>query len=233
MSLGNIARTYAAAGEIPNAVEYQRRVDAVIENHLALNLAIGSERERLAFVDSWVSPRTDRTISLSFDQARDDPNAGTLAALVILQRKGRVLDAMTDALSAMRERVGEAADRGILDQLGATMKPLAGVALTRPPDMSTAEQRETINHLEEEKEKLEAKISEHSAEFRSRSLPVTLDAVQAVLPVDGALIEFAVFHPFNPEAENNSDAYAAAHYAAYVITGHTARGKDLGPAASV
>ena len=233
ISLGNIARTYAAAGEIPNAVEYQRRADAVIENQLALDLAIGSERQRLAFVDSWVSPRTDRTISLSFDQAHDDPNAGTLAALVILQRKGRVLDAMTDALSAMRERIGEAADRGILDQLGATMKRLAGVALNRPPDMSAAEQRQTINQLEEEKEKLEAKISERSAEFRSRSLPVTLDAVQAVLPADAALIEFAVFHPFDPEAENNNDAYAAAHYAAYVITGHAARGKDLGPAASV
>jgi CHAT domain-containing protein len=233
ISLGNIARTYAAAGEIPNAVEYQRRADAVIEKQLALDLAIGSERQRLAFVDSWVSPRTDRTISLSFDQAHDDPNAGTLAALVILQRKGRVLDAMTDALSAMRERIGEVADRGILDQLGATMKRLAGVALNRPPDMSAAEQRQTINQLEEEKEKLEAKISERSAEFRSRSLPVTLDAVQAVLPADAALIEFAVFHPFDPEAENNNDAYAAAHYAAYVITGHAARGKDLGPAASV
>jgi CHAT domain-containing protein/Tfp pilus assembly protein PilF len=232
-SLGNIARTYAAAGEIPNAIEYQRRADAVIEDQLALNLAIGSERQRLAFVESVVSPRTDRTISLSFDQAHDDPNAGSLAALVILQRKGRVLDAMTDSFSAMRERIGEAADRGILDQLGATMKRLAGVALNRPPDMSAAEQRQTINHLEEEKEKLEAKISEHSAEFRSRSLPVTLDAVQAVLPADAALIEFAVFHPFNPEAENNNDAYAAAHYAAYVITGHAARGKDLGPAASV
>jgi CHAT domain-containing protein len=43
------------------------------------------------------------------------------------------------------------------------------------------------------------------------------------------LIEFAVFRPFDPEAERNEEAYGPPHYAAYVISKHGAPvGSDLG-----
>ncbi len=54
VSLGNIARTYARIGDIPNAIEFQRRADTVIEKQLFLNIAIGSERQKLAFTTSDV-----------------------------------------------------------------------------------------------------------------------------------------------------------------------------------
>src|SRR3954463_15796489 len=73
-SVGNIAKTYAAAGDLGNAVAYQRRTDAIVEKQLALNLAAGSERQKLAFVAS-VSERTDRTISLHLDRAPENQDA--------------------------------------------------------------------------------------------------------------------------------------------------------------
>ena len=99
-------RTYAAAGDIPNAIAYQRRADAILEKQLALNVAIGSERQKLLFVNG-AAERTDRTISLHLLEARANPDAGALAALVLLQRKGRVLDAMADTFAAVRQRVAD------------------------------------------------------------------------------------------------------------------------------
>ena len=58
-----------------------------------------------------VSERTDRTISLHLHAAPGNADAGALAALVVLQRKGRVLDAMTDTFSAVRRSVDDSGGR--------------------------------------------------------------------------------------------------------------------------
>src|SRR6185436_1924533 len=64
--------------------------------------------------------------------------------------------------------------------------------------------------------------------------PVTLEAVQATLPGDAALVEFTVFRPFNPVAERNDEAYGPPHYAAYVITKRQSPvGVDLGAVADI
>jgi CHAT domain-containing protein len=233
LSVGNIARTYASIGDIAKAVEFQRRADAILETQLTLNLATGSEREKLAFARS-TSVRTDRTISLHLHEAPDNPDASALAALVLLQRKGRVLDAMTDAIATVRQHVGNSGDRTLLDRLSETTGQLARLALSAPKQTEPEERQQWIELLETRKEQLEATLSEHSAEFRAQSQPITVEAVQGALPNEAALLEFAVFHPFDPTAEQNGEAYGAAHYAAYVIRKHSApTGVDLGAAATI
>jgi CHAT domain-containing protein len=230
LSMGNIAKTYAAQGDIVNGLVYQRRSDTIVEKQLALNLAVGSERQKLAFAAS-VTGRTDRTISLHLVQSPRNADAGALAALVVLQRKGRVLDAMSDALTSVRGRVVADENRELRDRLGRTTEQLARVALN-PPDDARAEDRDRrIKDLETEKERLEAELSERSAEFRAQNQPVTLEAVQAALPADAALLEFAIYRPFDPKAERNAEAYGPERYAAYVLRKHAApQGFDLGPA---
>jgi len=232
VSVGNIARTYAAMGDIKNAIAFQRRADAILETRLALNLATGSERQKLAFLRS-VSERTDRTISLHLDRAHGDPGAASLAALVILQRKGRVQDAMRDIFAAARERVTDPGDRSLMDRLNDTTTELARVALDES-EHSETDPHASLEALLARKEQLEAALSERSAELRSQIRPVTLEAVQASLPDDAALVEFAVFRPFDPKAERNAEAYAPPHYAAYVIrAGGPPVGVDLGGAADI
>ncbi len=233
LSVGNIARTYAAAGDIINAIAYQRRTDEILEKHLALNVAVGSERQKLLFVNG-ASERTDRTISLHLLEARANPDASALAALVLLQRKGRVLDAMADTLAAVRQRVADVGDRTLLDQLRDTTAQLARLALT-VADPNRVEQRQrAMKDLEAKKEQLEAALSEHSAAFRSEVRPVTLDAVESAVPGDAALLEFAIFRPFDPKAERNAEAYGAPHYAVYVLRKQSAPvGFDLGPASDI
>ena len=230
--IGNIARTYAAAGDIDNALAFQRRADGILESQLTLYLATGSEKQKLAFVRNDAD-RTDRTISLHLMQAPNRADASALAALVVLQRKGRVQDAMTDVFASVRQRVSNPRDRAVLDDLRATTSGLAGIVFGSPTAAAT-DLRASFSQLESRKEELEAALSERSAEFRADLNPVTLEAVQAAMPADAALVEFAVFHPFNPVAERNDEAYSAPHYAAYVITKRRSPvGVDLGPVADI
>jgi len=232
LSVGNIAKTYAAAGDLSRAIAYQRRADAILEKELSLNLAVGSERQKLAFVSS-VSERTDRTISLHLRDAPADPDAAALAALVVLQRKGRVLDAMVDTLAAVRRRLEDPVDRRLLDRLHATTADLARLALSVPDRQSVARQTD-VGALDSKMEHLEAELSERSAAFRAHMQPVTLESVEAALPERAALVEFAVFRPFDPRAERNTEAYGPPHYAAYIIRkGVAPRGLDLGAAAAI
>jgi CHAT domain-containing protein len=225
--VGNIARTYAGAGDIENALKFQRRADAILEMQLNLYVATGSERQKLAFVMNEAD-RTDRTISLHLKQAPDNPDAASLAALVLLQRKGRVQDAMTDLFAAARQRVASPDDQMLMDELKETDARLARIALGGARQ-TAQDVRESVAEIEAHKEQLEATLSERSAEFRAEMRPVTLEAVQAAIPRDAALIEFAVFRPFDPEAERNEEAYGPPHYAAYVVSKHGAPiGFDLG-----
>ena len=233
LTTGNIAIINAAAGRVSTAIAFQRRTDAIVEKQLALNMAVGSERQKLAFVRG-VSERTDRTISLHLRDAPDDPDAGALAALVVLQRKGRVLDAMTDMLAAARQRVTDPKDHALLDQLNATTAHLARFALNAPEGTTPEARQAQIKNLEGQKERLEGEIGARDAEFRAQTQPVTMDAVQAATPEDAALLEFAVFRPFDAREDQNNDAYGPPHYAAYVVRRDAApRGVDLGPAGAI
>jgi CHAT domain-containing protein len=226
----NIARVSAAMGDVATAVAFQRRADAIVERQLALNLAVGSERQKLVFVRG-ISERTDRTISLHLDRARDDPNAAALAALVVLQRKGRVLDAMIDTFSAARQWLVNASDQGLLDELRATTTQLARLVLSDPGSTTADGRRE---ELQARKERLESELAEHSAEFRAQMQPVTLEGVQAAMPADAALMEYTVFRPFDPAADRQRDEYRPPHYAVYVVRRNAPPlGLDLGPAAVI
>ena len=232
LTAGNIAIISAATGDLATAIAFQRRTDAIVERQLALNMAVGSERQKLAFARG-VSERTDRTISLHLNHAPDDPDAGALAALVVLQRKGRVLDAMTDMLAAARQRVTDPKDQVLLDQLNTTTAHLAQFALSAPEGTTAAARQAQIAQLEGQKERLEGEIGARDAEFRAQTQPVTLHAVQAAIPEDAALLEFAVFRPFDPVAQND-EAYGPPHYAAYVVRKDAApRGVDLGPVRTI
>ena len=229
LSVGNIARVYAAAGDVTRALAFQRRADAILERQLALNLAAGSERQKLAFVGA-MSERTERTISLHLRDAPHDPDATSLAALVVLQRKGRVTDALIDTVAAVRQRMASPNDQHLFDRLKATTAELARLALTAPATTNPEARQASIRELETRKERLEAELAERSAEFRTQMQPVTLEAVRAAIPDDAALVEFAIFRPFNPRAERNAEAYAPPHYAAYVIRRDAPpHGVDLGP----
>jgi CHAT domain-containing protein/Tfp pilus assembly protein PilF len=232
LSLGNIAKTYAAQGNIAEAIRFQSRVDAVIERNIEMNLAVGSERQKLSYLNG-TAERTDRTISLNSDLAPNDPAASALAAMVLLQRKGRLLDALSESFASLRQR-STPEEQALFKQFNDATAQLARFVLNGPQKISYEEHQKKVSDLEEQKERVEVEISRRSAEFRAVSQPVTLAAVQAAIPTGAALIEFAVYRPFDPKAESNSEAYKEPRYIAYVLrrTGEV-RWRDLGDAKAI
>jgi len=232
LALLGIGRTHAAQGNSALALEYQTRVDQILEKQIGLNMTVGSERARLAYVEG-MEKRTDRTISLNTMGFPADQGAADQAALVVLQRKGRVFDAIAGNLAALRERLN-LEDQWLLDDLGTTTARLATLALSGPGKTPPDDYQKQLAALEATHERLEGAISERSAEFRAQSQVVTLGGVRAAIPVHAALIEFATYHPFDARAATDADSYGDAHYVAYILRRDSpVRWKDLGPAKDV
>jgi CHAT domain-containing protein/Tfp pilus assembly protein PilF len=214
-ALNDWAMLHAARGDIAQAVAFQSRANAIGEQNLALNLEIGSERQKLAYLAAF-SKQAERTISLHLRYAPSDPVARDLAAAIILQRKGRALDATSQGLGALRSR-SDPEDQALLDQLSDTRSQIASLILGEPQNMTIEEYQERIRRLEDQAEKLEVDIGRRSGEFRAQSLPVTLAAVQSAIPPGAVLIEFAYYRPFNAKAGKYADQYGKPRYVAYVL----------------
>jgi CHAT domain-containing protein/Tfp pilus assembly protein PilF len=214
-SLNSLATLYAGKGDIAQSIALQSRAAAIGEHNLVLNLAIGSERQKLAYL-STLSTQADRAISFHLRYAPDDPAARYLATTIILQRKGRALDATSETLNALRNRFNTE-DQALLDQLTDIRSQLARLVLGGTQNLSPEEYRNQKKKLEDQAERYEADISRRSNEFRAQSLPITLAAVQAAIPADAALIEFATYRPFNAKATRDDVAYGQPRYVAYVL----------------
>ncbi|MBO0857858.1 MAG: CHAT domain-containing protein [Chloracidobacterium sp.] len=230
--LDYIAALYAAKGDFVQAVKFQALADTTVERNIAHNLVIGSERQKLAYLDI-VSGQIDRTISLHLRYAPDDPAARDMAATMILQRKGRALDATSQNLNALRNRFS-AEDQALLDRLTETRSQIARLVLGGPQKMIAEQYQTRIKELEEQADKDEADIGSRNSEFRAQSLPVTLEAVLAAIPADSALIEFTAYRPFNAKPTKNGEAYGQPRYVAYILRREREiEWKDLGDAKTI
>jgi CHAT domain-containing protein/Tfp pilus assembly protein PilF len=226
LSLANISLVH---GKLAEAVAFQSRANAILDRNLELNLAIGSERQKLAYL-ARVPEQMDHAVSLQV-RFPDDLAARELAALTVIQRKGRIQDALANSLASLRNR-SSAEGQALLDQLNDITAQLARLVLNVPRGV-TDNYKNRIETLEARREKLETEISRQSAGFYQRAQPVTLSAIRSALPVDSALIEWAIYRPFDPQAET-SNAYGNSRYVVYVIRkGAEIRSVDLGPAAEI
>jgi CHAT domain-containing protein len=229
MALADIAAAYEALGDFEHSLEYRSRYNEVLEKDIGLNLALGSEREKLAYVRMAEEP-VSRTVSLNLREAPGERRARELAALVSLEQKGRVLDAMSGSISALRRRVNPA-DGALLDEFAQANAELAKAALGGPGKSSAEEYEKRLEALEHRREQVESAISVRSAEFRAQAQPVTLAAVSAAIPASAALIEIVLFHPYDPKRWDDAEAFGEAHYAMYVLRREGVSGsRDLGPA---
>lgn len=210
-----LARLYALKGDVAQAVIFQARANRINEKNIALNLAIGSEHQKLAYM-TLMSEDLNQTIALHANMARENAVAREQAITAILQRKGRVLDVMAASLLALRRRF-EPRDQILFDRLNDANARLADFVLGGPRRATPDEYRKQLATIQEQKDKLETEISRRSAGFYEGSQPVTLAATQALIPDDAALIEFAVYRPLDVKAKGGKTADGEPRYVVYVI----------------
>lgn len=232
MTLGNLARVYAAQNDPSDAIRYMARANAAAETNLSLNLAIGSEHDRLVYANKF-SYHVSRTISLNLSEAPSDPAAANLAAEIILERKGRVLDAVADSMSALRRRL-DPEDQKLLNELSDTLAALAKAALHGPGQTTPEAYEAKLQALQRRKEELETEISRRSAGYYQRTDAVSLSAVRDAIPADSVLIEFAVYQTYNFRRFDGDQDDQPLRYVVYVIPPQgDLRWKDLGDAKEI
>jgi CHAT domain-containing protein/tetratricopeptide (TPR) repeat protein len=231
--LANLGWLYWAMGNWDKAFIARQRFLDIEERNLPLNLSIGSERQKLAYFDPLLR-NLEETISFHVQQPTDHPGARDLAVTTLLQRKGRVFDALADGLNAFRNR-STPDDQALLDRLARVTSDLAAAVLSESTQSPLAERQRGTVTLAAERERLEIEIHRRSAGYLDTSQPLSLDAVKSGLPADAALVEFSIYRPFDPRAAIESEKkFGAPRYVAYVVrhSGET-RWKDLGTADAI
>jgi CHAT domain-containing protein/Tfp pilus assembly protein PilF len=229
--LSNLATIYWGRGDVPRTVTALGRASEIREHNLGLVLTTGSEEQKRRYM-ATLNNETDATVAFHTQVAPRSEAAAELAFRTILRRKGRVLDAMTDQIAALRNRLDNT-DRALLDEWSAARGALAQLALQdgdrRPAALRVSEKA----RLEAEVERLDAAISARSAVFRAEAQPVTLSGVQQAIPDDMALVEIVLYRPYDPRAAGKS-RFGAARYAAYALWHRgPPRWVDLGDAAAI
>jgi CHAT domain-containing protein len=220
------ARLYQAKGDLAQATLFQQRTSDITEYNLTRNLVIGSERQKLAYLEMFAE-QSNEMLALHLHTAPAERQAAQLAFSVLLRHKGRTLEAMSDTIAPLRRRASEQ-DKALFDQLSAARSQLAGLLLSGPGRGGPAAYQAQISQLKQQLEQHETELSTRSDAFRAQVQPITLEAVQAAIPAQTALVEFTLWSP----VDNQGRPQDRAHYAAYVLTRDGAlRWADLGAAA--
>jgi CHAT domain-containing protein len=228
-TLADLERTYAAQNDPVHAYEYQARMDGMVEKTLSLNLAAGSEREKLDYSES-IANYNQRSIWMAVSEAPENQHAADGAALAILQRKARVLDAVAESMATLRAHL-KPEDQALLDQLSTTTAALAKLTLGGPRKTPLPDYESQLHALEQKREQLEADISQRSNGYFEPEKDVTLEAVESAIPENAALVEYATYKPYFPRATTDDAEYGEPRYVAFVLSRHgKVRWADLGPA---
>jgi CHAT domain-containing protein/Tfp pilus assembly protein PilF len=231
-SLNNLAALYQAQGNIVRALELLSRSTNIEEHNLALIFTTGSEAQKSDYI-ATLGFTANATVSLQTQDTPNNPQATRLALTTILRRKGRVLDALTDSLQTLRQNL-KPSDQKLLDQLATTRSQLAALLFKGTGNLPPDQYRQQVATLKAQADQLEGTLSRRSAEFRSESQPVTIEAVQQLIPADAALVELVQYNPFNPKATKQDEYWGVPRYAAYILhsTGEP-QWVDLGEAAPI
>jgi CHAT domain-containing protein/Flp pilus assembly protein TadD len=114
-SLNNLATLYYSQYDIPQAINYRTQALAVEEYNLSENLKMGDDKQKQDYM-AKVSGTTDEVISLNLQAAPNNPEATRLALKTILERKGRILDVLTNSLQILRQQINDPEIKELLEQ---------------------------------------------------------------------------------------------------------------------
>ncbi|UFP94835.1 tetratricopeptide repeat protein [Gloeobacter morelensis] len=209
-----------------------QRALAIQEHNLSLNLPVASQQRNLAYLASFKNT-ADLALWLHLHRLQADPEAARLALSAALSRKGRVLEEATLALLRLRRRLPFESQQP-LQRLAEARAQLAALVFqessTSPPEQYQVQ----VGALRTRVRQLEDDLAESGAALRALTRPLTLQAVQQVLPKEAVLVEFVLYRPLNPRAATPAQAFGSPRYAAYVLPpSGPPRGVDLGEAKQI
>ena len=231
-TLTNEAMLEWRAQDFPTALHDLERSAEIEERNLAINLSAGSESQKRAYLGT-MEASSDLAVSLHLDAMPADPAAARLALTTVLRRKGRLLDAMSNGMSAVRQHL-RPQGQAMLDALASARARYFRLVMQGQQEQLSGRELAQLAELDDTQQSLEAKMSAEGAEFTAQTQRVALDQVQRALPPKSALVEWIAYRPFKPRAVAPDSRWGAPRYAAYVLrrTGQPVA-VDLGDVASI
>ena len=215
-TLDGLASLSLAKNDVRRAVTFLNRATKASEQNISSVIGVGSEREKLAYM-ALFSNQTNFALALNARSGASDQRAIELAFTILLQRKGRVLDAMMNNIAQARRRAvesGNQEDQKLFDDLLDAYSRLSALTHKDPYLAGSVSLQSQLDEAKKQVEEQEAKVSARFPQVRAQLQPVTLEAIQSLIPKQTALIEYALYAPFDLQTKN----WGAPRYAAYVLT---------------
>ncbi|MFQ5844021.1 MAG: CHAT domain-containing protein [Planctomycetota bacterium] len=138
----------------------------------------------------------------------------------MLQRKGRLLDAVSRSFRASSHRLSEGEDARFR-RLQGIRSDLAALILRRPEGMDDDTYTDEVKRLRALSRNLESKLAKHrvytGADLWMMAAPTTVERVRPGIPPDAALVEFVLYRPFHPRARTDAEVWGEPRYVAYAL----------------
>ncbi|MEP7339784.1 MAG: CHAT domain-containing protein [Acidobacteriota bacterium] len=218
-------RLHLATGQFEAAMAAQQQAVEITESNLSGLLVSGSEWEKLKLLD-LAQRETFETLMLHAKYAPHSDSALRLAFTTWLQRKGRLLDEMSQTASLLRGRLSPEL-MPLFNDLLNRQSQLARLATGLRDEKDVDSQ---VAQLTQEIAQLQRGISTRSKTFRVQTQPVTLDAVQSALPEQAALLDFARIEPVD---EQTKEPQSAKYFVYILLPKSQPRWIDLGEAKEI
>lgn len=184
-----LAMTELDLGRPKQALEWLRQHGDLAENELARELRWGTEAQRRELLNRRLFDVVTR-IALALQELPGDPQAAALAADAQLRRKGRALDAMAERHGLPQQQSGELA--ALRQRVDLVRDQLA---------QSFGGDREAAAELQRQLDALERQWTARTASLGAGPAAPGLAQVQAALPADSVLIEYAVWGQWEAAAD--------------------------------
>ena len=222
-SLNNLALLEAAQGRHEEAFDSFCRSSAVEDRLIAQVFIVGSEDQRLRFLDQ-LRNRYESFLSLVISHLADRPHAVRKAFELVLRRKGlaaEVLAVQRDVAFDSDDRDAPLASR--FQELLALRRELGARTLAGPsPGETPAQHQNVIAQWQSRREDLEARLARElpSVNWGTRLLRTDAAAVCSALPPGRALVEFVRLDVRNFAAVpgRGESEWQPARYLAFVMT---------------
>jgi CHAT domain-containing protein/tetratricopeptide (TPR) repeat protein len=214
-ALNKLAVARAAQGDAAGALRLAVRSQQISEKTIKGVAETGWEDSIRVYMQQ-VSEATDFFLTLHLFSLPHDREALRLALNTILQRKGRVIDAMSGQAGALRRSL-EPRDHALLERLLAVREQLARLALGGGPPSDVARTEAEMKRLKVENQRLEQEINKRSVKLRAQAQAGTLEAVRESIPQGAALVEIVSYRRFDARARTRGGLRGQQRFAAYVL----------------
>ena len=162
-SLNNLAGLYAATGRASEAMPLMEQAAAIDDRMIGQILAIGSERQRTAFLNTVVA-KLHAFLSLVLQHLGDSPNAIHAAFELVLRRKAVAAEAVATQRDALLGGKYPALEPRLRD-LAALRMQIARKTLAGPGPEGLESHLRGLAEWDAQKERLEAELARQIPEM--------------------------------------------------------------------